>query len=147
MGPDTLSIGELAGRTGVTAEAIRYYEREGVIPAPVRVGAGRYRRYDAADAERLLFVRRARELGFGLDEVRELLALAAGDPARPCDDVDRIARAHLAEVEGKLARLAALRDELRRLIAGCRGGGAMAECRLLGAMGAPNGPRAGTADD
>ena len=139
---NTLSIGELATHTGVTAETIRYYEREGVIPAPQRAGAGRYRRYGDADAERLLFVRRARDLGFSLDEVRELLALAGGDPARPCADVDRIARAHLAEVEAKLARLAGLRDELRRVIAGCRGGDAVAECRILGALGAGNGARA-----
>ncbi|HEX5829385.1 MAG TPA: helix-turn-helix domain-containing protein [Gemmatimonadaceae bacterium] len=134
---DTLTIGELARRTGVSAETIRYYEREGVVPPASRAGAGRYRRYVAADAERLRFVRRARELGFGLDEVRELLALAAGDPRRPCDEVDRIALAHLRAVEAKLAELARLRDELVRVIASCRGGDAVAACRILGALGAP----------
>ena len=77
-----LTIGQLAARTGVTAETIRYYERAGVVPRAVRDGAGHYRRYDEADAERLRFIRRARELGFSLDEVRELLSLALGsDPA------------------------------------------------------------------
>ncbi|MEO7713533.1 MAG: MerR family transcriptional regulator, partial [Gemmatimonadaceae bacterium] len=77
-GDTTLSIGELATRSGVSAEAIRYYEREHVVPAAARGGPGRYRQYDEADVERLQFIRRARELGFSLDEVRELLALNDG---------------------------------------------------------------------
>ena len=129
-----LSIGELAARAGVTPEAIRYYEREGVVPPAVRGGAGRYRRYGPADAERLRFIRRARDLGFSLDEVRELLALAAGEPDRPCDDVNRIARAHLAQVDAKLAQLAALRIELDRVIGACDGIVPVAECRILGAL-------------
>jgi DNA-binding transcriptional MerR regulator len=136
-----ITIGELATRTGVTRETIRYYEREGVIPPATRGGAGRYRRYGAADAERLRFVRHARDLGFSLDEVRELLALAAGDPDGPCGDVNRIARAHLAQVEAKLARLQALRTELALLIDACDSDRAVAECSLLGALsGATAGP-------
>ena len=130
----TLTIGELAAHAGVTPEAIRYYEREGVIPPAARGGAGHYRRYGAADAERLRFVRRARDLGFSLDEVRELLALAAEDPDRPCGEVNRIASAHLAQVEAKLAQLRALRAELGRLIAACDSNVALADCRLLGAL-------------
>ncbi len=129
-----LVIGELAARTGTTPEAIRYYERVGVLPTPTRAGGGRYRRYGAADVERLGFVRRARELGFSLDEVRELLGLA-DQPDRPCAEVDRLARAHLAAVDEKLARLTALRDELTRVIGACRGGLAVADCRILGALG------------
>lgn len=129
-----LTIGELAARTGVTPETIRYYEREGVIPEAVRGGAGRYRRYGVTDAERLCFIRRARDLGFSLGEVRELLALAAADPGAPCDDVNRIARAHLAGVESKLAQLASLRAELRRLIDACAGDLTLADCSLLGAL-------------
>jgi DNA-binding transcriptional MerR regulator len=130
----TLVIGELAARTGTTPEAIRYYERVGVLPAPARAGGGRYRRYRAADVERLGFVRRARELGFSLDEVRDLLGLA-DQPERPCGEVDRLAQAHLAAVNAKLAQLAALRDELERVIGACRGGHAVADCRILGALG------------
>lgn len=132
---DGLTIGELAARAGVTAEAIRYYEREGVVPEAARRGAGRYRRYDAADTERLLFIRRARDLGFSLDEVRELLALAAGDPSESCADVNRIARAHLAAVQAKQAQLAALGAELERVIGNCGGVVPVAECRILGALG------------
>jgi DNA-binding transcriptional MerR regulator len=132
---DGLTIGELAARAGVTAEAIRYYEREGVVPEAARRGAGRYRRYAAADTERLLFIRRARDLGFSLDEVRELLALATGDPAESCADANRIARAHLAAVQAKQAQLAALGAELERVIGNCEGVVPVAECRILGALG------------
>lgn len=126
-------IGELAGRTGTSPETIRYYERVGVLPPPVRRGGGRYRRYGADDVERLIFVRRARELGFTLGEVRELLGLAE-QPERSCAEVDQLARAHLVAVKEKLAQLAALRDELERVIGACRGGLPIAECRILGAL-------------
>jgi DNA-binding transcriptional MerR regulator len=128
-----LLIGDLAARTGTSPETIRYYERVRVLPPPVRRGGGRYRRYGASDVERLLFVRRARELGFSLDEVRELLGLA-DQRNRSCAEVDQLARAHLAAVNEKLARLAALRDELERAIGACRGGLPIAECRILGAL-------------
>jgi DNA-binding transcriptional MerR regulator len=134
----TLTIGELAAHTGVTPETIRYYEREGVIPPTSRVGAGSYRQYRVADAERLRFVRRARDLGFSLEEVRELLALAAGDPNRPCGDVNQIAHAHLAQVDAKLAQLRALRRELNRLIEACDRDAALADCSLLSALSAPS---------
>ena len=131
----SLTIGQLAARTGVTPEAIRYYEREGVVPQALRRGAGRYRRYSDADAERLSFIKHARDLGFSLDAVRELLSLA-DDPARLCSDVDALARAHLEQVEAKLAQLRALRSELERLVAECRGGRSIAECQILRALGA-----------
>jgi DNA-binding transcriptional MerR regulator len=132
--PAALTIGELATQAGVSAEAIRYYEREGVVPAAARGGTGRYRQYGAADVERLRFIRRARDLGFSLHEVRELLALADGSPSHPCTDVNRIARTHLAQVDAKLAQLAALRMELDRLIGECDGVVPVADCRILGAL-------------
>lgn len=130
----TLTIGELATRTGVSPEAIRYYEREGVVPTALRGGPGRYRQYGETDAERLRFIRRARELGFSLDEVRELLTLAAGSPNQPCTDVNRIARVHLAQVDAKLAQLSLLRKELDRVIGECEGVVPVADCRILGAL-------------
>ena len=135
--PTTLTIGELAERTGVTAEAIRYYEREGVIPQASRTGAGSYRQYGPADADRLRFVRHARDLGFSLDEVRELLALANGDPGRPCGDVNQIAHTHLAQVDAKIAQLRALRRELNRLIEACDRDAPLADCSLLTALSGP----------
>jgi DNA-binding transcriptional MerR regulator len=128
------TIGHTAALTGCTPDAIRYYEREGVLPAAERVGAGRYRHFSDGDIERLRFLRRARDLGFTLNEVRDLLALAAGDPLRPCTDVDQLARTNLAHVEAKLAQLSALRDELSRVIASCRGGLVVSDCRILGAL-------------
>lgn len=133
-GQEAFTIGDLAETAGVTREAIRYYEREGVIPPAVRGGGGRYRRYTAADAERLRFVRRARALGFTLDDVRELLALAAGDPTQPCGDVNRMARAHLAQIEAKIAQLTALRAELHGLVRDCDTDVAVAHCHVLGAL-------------
>jgi DNA-binding transcriptional MerR regulator len=130
----TLTIGELATRSGVTAEAVRYYEREGVVPRASRTGPGRYRQYGDADVERLRFIRRARELGFSLGEVRELLALADGSPNQPCTDVNRIAHAHLAQVDAKLAQLGALRVELDRVLGECDGVVPMSDCRILGAL-------------
>jgi DNA-binding transcriptional MerR regulator len=128
------TIGELAGRTGCTPEAVRFYEREGVLPRPERRGGGRYRRYSAADVERVRFLKRARDLGFSLAEVRELMTLAASDPQRPCTEVDALARAHLTQVEAKIAQLTSLRNELRQVIEGCRGGLGIGGCRILGAL-------------
>jgi DNA-binding transcriptional MerR regulator len=129
-----LTIGELARESGVTPESIRYYEREGIVPRPSRKGSGRYRQYGPADVERLSFVRRARELGFTLTEVRELLGLGAGDPAAPCAAVNTIARGHLQQVNAKLAQLTALRNELTRLIAACDRNVSLADCTLLAAL-------------
>lgn len=129
------SIGEAARLSGCTPEAIRYYEREGVVPQPARTGSGRYRHYRSGDVDRLRFLRRARELGFSLLEVRNLLALAEGNPDRPCAEVDRLASAHLVQVEAKLAQLSALRDRLTDVIGRCQGGFAVSDCRILEALG------------
>jgi DNA-binding transcriptional MerR regulator len=129
-----LMIGELAKLAGVTAETIRYYERERVIPRPKRTGSGKYRRYEPRDADRLRFVKRARDLGFSLDDVRELLAMAESNPNKPCGDVGQIARAHIASVDEKIARLTLLRAELAQLTADCDPRDAIANCRLLSAL-------------
>jgi DNA-binding transcriptional MerR regulator len=135
-----MTIGALAQRTGVTAETIRYYERVGVLPRPARGAAAQnhagYRRYGSSDVERLAFVHRAHDLGFSLEEVRDLLSLS-DDPARPCGEIDALARTHLAQVEAKLAQLSALRAELRRIIGECRGGVAVADCQILRALSEP----------
>ena len=97
-----MKIGEVAKRTGCNIETIRYYERIGVIDAPPRRGA--YRDYGPHDTERLRFIRRARELGFSLEEVRALLDLTPGHEVR-CDEVQSIAEQHLASVRAKRADL------------------------------------------
>ncbi|MDA8248616.1 MAG: helix-turn-helix domain-containing protein [Rhodospirillales bacterium] len=122
------AIGDLARQTGTKVETIRWYERDGIMPAPVRT-AGGHRLYTQAHLDRLAFIRHARELGFPLDGVRGLLRLA-DDPERPCGEADTIARAHLAAVQGRIARLQALEAELSRMIAAC-GRGRVAECRII----------------
>jgi len=131
MMAETFNIGELARATGTKVETIRYYERIGLLPPPART-SGNYRAYARLHLGRLSFIRRGRDLGFSLDEVRELLRLS-DDRERPCAEVDHIARAHLAEVERKLADLTMLRGELRQLIDQCHRG-TVAECRIIVAL-------------
>jgi Cu(I)-responsive transcriptional regulator len=127
-----MKIGELAGQAGTTPETVRYYERLGLLPAPVRTNAN-YRDYTPEAVERLAFIRHARELGFELSDIRSLIELAE-TPDRTCEDVDEIANNHLAQVEQKLRRLTSLRNELSDVISSCRGG-RVAECRILGTLG------------
>lgn len=130
-GPGLLTIGRLSALTGTGVEAIRYYEREGLIAPPARTAAN-YRAYDAGAVTRLRFIRRVRALGFSLDQVRALLSIA-GDRDRSCGTVDRIAADHLAEIDRKLADLAALRRELADAVTRCDGG-TVADCRILDAF-------------
>lgn len=126
-----MTIGKLASATGVNVETIRYYERAGLIAPPARTD-GNYRSYAADDVARLRFVRRTRDLGFSLQQVRALLSLS-GQRDRDCDTVEVIATEHLAEVDRKIADLTALRRELADAVAGCAGG-TVADCRILEAF-------------
>lgn len=123
-----LTIGSLAKRTGAKVQTIRYYEQIGLMPEPGRTAGGQ-RRYGPADQDRLAFIRHARQLGFSLDSIRELLTLS-DHPDQPCSDADSIARRQLRHVEARIARLEALRGELRRMIAECAGG-TVSDCRVL----------------
>ena len=127
-----MKIGELSRATGTNIETIRYYERIGLLPSPARTDAN-YRSYGDAHRARLRFVRHSRELGFTIDEIRSLLDLS-DHPERDCADADRIASAHLEQVEEKIAQLSALRDELTRIVGRCRGGLA-GDCRVIEALG------------
>ncbi|MDX8357718.1 MerR family transcriptional regulator [Sphingopyxis terrae] len=127
-----MKIGELSRATGTNIETIRYYERIGLLTAPARTDAN-YRSYGDAHRARLRFVRHSRELGFTIDEIRSLLDLS-DHPERDCADADRIASAHLEQVEEKIAQLTALRDELTRIVGRCRGGLA-GDCRVIEALG------------
>ena len=126
-----LAIGELARRTGTKVNTIRFYEQIGLLPRPLRTASGR-RTYGQPDVSRLAFIRGARELGFGLEQVRTLLELA-DDRGRSCKDVDALARHHLADVKAKIAGLNSLQRELSNLIGEC-GRGTVAECRILEAL-------------
>jgi MerR family mercuric resistance operon transcriptional regulator len=114
------AIGTAARLAGVNIETIRYYEREGVVPKPARAANGR-RVYGETEISRLAFVRRARELGFTLGEIRALARLEGG-PAAACDEVLAMTRAHLAEVRRKIGDLARLESVLARLAAQCSRG-------------------------
>jgi len=123
-----LTIGTLARRTGTKVQTIRYYEQIGLMPEPGRTEGGQ-RRYGEGDLDRLAFIRHARQLGFPLEAIRELLDLS-DHPTRPCAEADAIAARQLREVERKMARLQALQNELSRMVEECRGGAA-ARCRVL----------------
>ena len=123
-----LSIGALARRAGTKVQTIRYYEQIGLIPPPERT-AGNQRVYGRVQVQRLEFIRHGRELGFGLDAIRELLELS-DQPGRSCVEADRIACQQLEAVESRITRLAALAQELRRMIQQCRCG-TVADCRVI----------------
>ena len=117
LGTKGISIGELSKRSGVIIETIRYYERTKMLPAPPRTASGR-RVYGPAETRTLAFIRRSRDLGFTLEEVRALLAL--GGPERAsCADVQKIASAHLASVRNKLSDLVKLESILAETVAQC----------------------------
>lgn len=124
-----MQIGELARTTSTKVETIRFYEKIGLLPEPGRT-AGNYRDYGAAHLARLSFIRRARDLGFTLDQVRELLALS-DDRSRSCGAVDSVAR---AQIDQKIADLRALRRELDEVIGQCSQG-AISDCRIIEALG------------
>lgn len=116
-GPRRLSIGDLAAATGVKAETIRYYEAVGLLPAVARTTGGQ-RAYEAVHLRRLAFVRRARDLGFRMEDVRELLRLADASPDTPCADVEAAARRQLAGIDARIERLHSLAAELHRMAGG-----------------------------
>jgi cytochrome c len=126
-----LTIGKIASATGTKVETVRYYERTGLLPQPRRTG-GNYRSYDTSHLNRLAFIRRSRDLGFTIEQIKELLDLA-DQKERSCSTVDAMARQHLREVERKIGDLERLAQELRQLSEQCRGG-TIAECRILEAL-------------
>jgi DNA-binding transcriptional MerR regulator len=127
-----ISIGELSRRTGVKVPTIRYYESIALMPAPFR-SEGKQRRYGKPEMSRLTFIRHARELGFEIDTIRELLAMSA-QPNQSCAEVDQIARRHIGEVDRRIGRLVTLRAELQRMMEAC-GHGRVGECRVIETLG------------
>ncbi|WP_028920710.1 heavy metal-responsive transcriptional regulator [Pseudoxanthomonas suwonensis] len=132
-----MNIGQLARQTQVAIDTIRYYEREQVLPPPRRSANG-YREYGPDDVRRLHFIRRAKELGFGLDEIRGLLALSdnrSGDMAA----VRATAREKLQLIEQRIEELQRVRDALQELVAACPGHGALSECPIMSALAGERG--------
>src|SRR5262245_24034727 len=131
----TITIEVLAERSGVDREAILSYQRQGLVPKPRRV-AGGLLLYSTEDVERLLFVRRAVELGFSLESVRELSGLAARKP-QACADVHDIASRHLSEVRRRIAELERLERLLVPLIECCSRRGGLEACPILSSLSHP----------
>ena len=124
-------IGVLSAETGVNIETIRYYERIGLMPKPPRTD-GRRRTFDAGHLKRLTFIRRGRELGFSIDEIRELLGLARGQ-GLTCAKVKTMTETHIADIRSKVKDLRKLERVLNDLAARCHGREAP-DCPLLEAL-------------
>jgi Cd(II)/Pb(II)-responsive transcriptional regulator len=125
-----MRIGELARATGTHVETIRYYEREGLLPAPAR-SEGNYRMYDDSHVDRLLFIRHCRQLDMTLDEIRVLLRFKDA-PEAHCGEVDAVLEQHIAHVGARIAELQALQSHLLELRAQCQHAqGASADCGIL----------------
>lgn len=122
------SIGQLAERTGVNLETVRYYERIGLMPTPPRTEGG-HRVYDRNHLKRLGFIRRSRELGFSIEEIRALLSLVDGGDYT-CAEVRDITLEHLMEVRRKIADLRRLDRSLREMAAKCTGD-TVPECPIV----------------
>jgi Cu(I)-responsive transcriptional regulator len=131
-GKERISIGDLAKGTGTKVVTVRYYEQIGLLPAPSRT-AGNYRTYSNEHMRRLRFIRRCRDLGFTLDQIRDLLRLSS-QKNEECAEVDRITAQHLIEIEQKISDLKRLAKELRRLNNCCQGNGIIADCRIIEAL-------------
>ena len=127
-----LRIGELAKRSGITVETVRYYERRGLLAKPRRLVSG-YRSFPPEAIRRIRFVRRARELGFSLNEIAELLSLRVRKGAR-CQLVRSTAERRRRDVESKIARLTAVHAALAKLIAACSEQSATDDCPILAAL-------------
>ncbi|WP_413874221.1 MerR family transcriptional regulator [Albidovulum sp.] len=127
-----LTIGKLGAAAGVKVPTIRYYEQIGLLPPPGR-STGNQRLYPAAALGRLSFIRHARDLGFPLEAIRDLLSLS-DRPDQSCAAADAIARTQLAAVRARIARLKMLEAELQRMVAQCAHG-TIADCRVIEVLG------------
>ena len=129
---DTFRIGDLAQQAGIKVVTIRYYEQTGLLPVCERT-TGNYRVYAREHLQRLRFLRRCRELGFSLEQIRNLLLLSSAE-SDSCAAVCGIAADHLEEVESKIADLKRLASELRRIRSSCDGRNVGAGCRIIAAL-------------
>lgn len=128
----TLTIGKAAERAGVGIETVRFYEREGLIDEPPRGPSG-YRQYPQSVVTRLQFIRQAKELGFTLNEIKDLLSLRL-DPETTCADVKQRAEAKIADIDDKMRSLRRMKKVLDKLTKSCSGRGSVDDCPILEAL-------------
>ncbi len=129
---EPLTIGKVARLAGVGVETIRFYEREGLIEEPPRSASG-YRQYSKEAVARIRFIKRAKELGFSLKEIKELLELRI-DPETTCEDIRNRAKAKIEDIDRKIDSLLKMKSVLERLMATCRGREPVSECPILEAL-------------
>lgn len=127
-----LTIGKVAHSAGLAIDTVRYYEREGLLEKPARSASG-YRHYRPDAIARLRFIRQAKELGFSLNEIKELLSLRVA-PGKSCADVKARAEAKIADVEQRIAQLDRMKRALAKLATACSGRGPTSECPILDAL-------------
>ena len=127
-----LTIGRVAHSAGLAIDTVRYYEREGLLETPARSASG-YRHYRPDVVARLRFIRQAKELGFTLSEIRELLTLKVS-PGKSCADVRARAQTKISDVEQRIAQLDRMKRALVKLAAACSGRGPTSECPILEAL-------------
>ncbi len=131
MPSDRQTIGKVAQRTGCHIETIRYYEKEGLLPSPDRSAAG-HRLFSCELVERLVFIRRSRELGFSMQEIRGLLAVVDGEQVS-CEQVKQLADTHLADIHAKIGDLRKMEKTLSELSRQCSGKD-IPECPIIEAL-------------
>ncbi len=127
-----MKIGAVAARADVNIQTVRYYERRGLLPEPSRTESN-YRLYSEESVQRVRFVKRAQELGFTLEEIKELLSLRAA-PGTDCADVRNRAEVKVQDIDNKVRTLRAMRTALTRLIGECSGKGPVTQCPILEAL-------------
>jgi MerR family mercuric resistance operon transcriptional regulator len=128
----TLTIGQAARNAGIDVETVRFYERQGLLQEPPRRSSG-YRQYPEDVVARLRFIRRAKELGFSLKEIKELLALRV-DPSTTCAEVRKRAESKITDVEAKIEALHKIKKALTKLTNTCSGRGPTSDCPILDAL-------------
>lgn len=127
-----LTIGQVARSAGIGVETVRFYERQGLLPEPPRLGSG-YRQYPEDVVDRLRFIRRAKELGFSLKEIKELFALRV-DPNTTCAEVRNRAEEKIIDIEAKIEALQKIKQAITKLTKICSGRGPTSNCPILDAL-------------
>lgn len=128
----SLTIGKVAKCSGIGVETLRFYQRRGLIDVPPRKDSG-YREYPADTVERVRFIKRAKELGFSLKEIKDLVALRPA-PGSACTRVRKRAEAKITDIEEKIRSLQRMKRSLQRLAAACEGKGPVSKCPILDAL-------------